>query len=127
MKKKLVIYTATNEEWKGIKKQTDFASSSLKKEGFIHCSFAEQTIWVANKHYLGEKEIMLLCIDSELLKSELRIENLKGPGELFPHVYGRINTDSIVKAFTLKKSEAGIYRKCDKLQRVIESEREANI
>jgi len=67
-----------------------YEADSLKAEGFIHCSTAEQYIWVANQRFRGRTDLVLLHIDEKRLRSEVRYENLQGGATLFPHVYGAI-------------------------------------
>ncbi|WP_425449702.1 DUF952 domain-containing protein [Dethiothermospora halolimnae] len=105
----MIIYTATYEEWNKIKDKDGFASKDLDTEGFIHCSYPRQTTGVLNKHFKNEKKVMLLCIDPDLLTSEWKSEDLKGKGEEFPHVYGEINTDSIIKVIEIKPSKDGVF------------------
>ncbi|MHC1784480.1 MAG: DUF952 domain-containing protein [Anaerolineaceae bacterium] len=72
----------------------EFREASLETEGFIHCSFQNQMIKTANRFYRGQNGLLILKIDPEMLKSEVRLEPAEN-GELFPHIYGRINLDAI--------------------------------
>ncbi|PAB60701.1 DUF952 domain-containing protein [Anaeromicrobium sediminis] len=105
----MIIYTATLKEWEEIKDKEYFQSSSLEQEGFIHCCYPKQTLWVLNKHYKGEESTWLLCIDEEKLTSELRVEDLKNMGEKFPHVYGKINVSSIINRVKIHRDNNGEY------------------
>ena len=88
-------------EWEKVKDQISFDTPSLKEEGFIHCSNINQVCRVADKHYSGVSELLVLCIDTEKLFSEVVLEDLKNTGEDYPHIYGEINTSSIIKVFQL--------------------------
>lgn len=112
----MIIYTATCGKWENIKEQTEFVSDDFDKAGFIHCSFPKQVVWVLNKHFRNEDKVLLLCIDPKLLKSKLINEDLKGLGEKFPHVYGSINTDSIVKVIVIYPSTDGLFHENDELR-----------
>ncbi len=105
----MIIYTATPEEWEEIKYKEEFISQDFDTEGFIHCSNPDQTIWVLNKHFKHQEKMILLCIDPAVLKSKYIQEDLKGTGEKFPHVYGSINVDSIIKIIEIAIGENGIY------------------
>lgn len=105
----MIIYTATKEEWDRIKDKKSFVSDDYDTEGFIHCCFPNQSIWVLNKHYRDCETVLLLCIDPELLTGRLVIEDTSNRGEGFPHVYGEINTDSIVKVIEVIKKEDEEY------------------
>lgn len=52
---------------------------------------------------------MLLVIDSELLRSEVRMEvGYPVTGELFPHVYGPIDVDAVVEVRRLEPPHAWV-------------------
>ncbi|MCT4562792.1 MAG: DUF952 domain-containing protein [Maledivibacter sp.] len=117
----MIIYTATCKEWDEIKKQTEFTSDDFSIEGFIHCSYPKQTVRVLNKHFKDEEKVILLCIDPRLLKSKWKSEDLKGNGEEFPHVYGNINIDAIVKVLDIQPSKYGLFHENSELRSIIES------
>ena len=66
-------------------------------EGFVHCSRLDQVVKVADIRFRGQKGLVLLCIDTDKVTAEIRYENLEGGRELFPHIYGEINTDAVVQ------------------------------
>ncbi|WP_432665865.1 DUF952 domain-containing protein [Wukongibacter baidiensis] len=115
----MIIYTATVEEWEKIKKQKEFISENFDEERFIHCSFPNQTLWVLNKHYKSEEKVILLCINPGLLKSNLVIEDLKGRGEEFPHIYGSVNVDAIEKTIEIYPSDDGKFYENGELKKLI--------
>ena len=78
-------------------KNDQYRAASLDSEGFIHCCTSSQLPGVITRYYISATELVLLSINTELLTSELVHENTVGGTELFPHVYGAINTDAIVK------------------------------
>lgn len=105
----MIIYTATTNEWNKIKDKNEFVSDNYNNEGFIHCSYPKQTTKVLNKHYKNEKIIILLMIDENKLQSKCLFEDLKNKGEKFPHVYGSINTNSIIKTLEVKPNKDGTF------------------
>ena len=78
-------------------------------EGFIHCSDADQVIWVANQRFRGRQDLVLLHIDSRLLDAEVRYENLEGGQQQFPHVYGPIPLSAVVDAVPFKPGADGTF------------------
>jgi len=86
-----------------------FRVPSLESEGFIHCSNREQVARSANKFYADEPEMLVLEIDPARLSSELRDEEGR-PGELFPHVYGPINREAIIKVIGLVRGPDGRWQ-----------------
>jgi uncharacterized protein (DUF952 family) len=71
---------------------------SLADEGFVHCSFAGQVRGVADRFYGGRADVVLLEIDPARFAAEVRVEDLIGAGERFPHVYGPIPLAAVVRA-----------------------------
>jgi uncharacterized protein (DUF952 family) len=72
---------------------------------------------VAETFYKGQHGLLLLLIDPALLSSDLKWEPPSGgtpppgvpKGDLFPHVYGPINREAIVKVFDLEANVDGKY------------------
>lgn len=116
----MIVYTATIKEWEKIKEEEYFESPSLEREGFIHCCYPKQALWVLNKHYKDEASTWLLCIDEEKLRSELIVEDLKNRGEAFPHVYGKINVSSIINKVKIYRDNNGEYSISKELKELLE-------
>jgi uncharacterized protein (DUF952 family) len=65
-------------------------SADDRRDGFLHFSTAGQLRASAAKHRAGERELLLVSVDSASLGEALRWEPVAGgsrPG-LFPHLYG---------------------------------------
>lgn len=60
------------------------------KDGFIHLSAAHQVRETAARHFAGQEGLVLAAFPEEALGG-LRWEASRG-GDLFPHVYGPIDT-----------------------------------
>ena len=86
-----------------------YEAASLADEGFIHCSFDHQLDGVIGRYYSGVKSVMVLEIDSERLTSELVSEPSTG-GEIYPHIYGPINRDAIIRTFDKKNETTDGHR-----------------
>src|SRR5947207_6890407 len=78
-------------------------------EGFVHCSTRDQVIKVADARFRGQADLVVLCIDTEKVTAPIRYENLEGGQELFPHIYGEINTDAVVQVEELKPGVDGYF------------------
>ncbi len=72
-----------------------YRCESIDSEGFIHCCKPEQLQGVIKRYYEGATGLLLMHIDSDLLRADLVYENTMGGEELFPHVYGEINMDAV--------------------------------
>ncbi|WP_410982811.1 DUF952 domain-containing protein [Bacillus cereus] len=93
--------------WEVAKAKGNIIEASLMQEGFIHCSFLEQSLEVAEKHFSTDMELVLLVIDPEFVHAEIKYE-LASNGQNYPHIYGTVNADAVVKVVKLQK-ENGVY------------------
>ena len=106
----MILHITTRESWEEAAKAGAYTAKSLQTQGFIHGSTAEQVIDVANFLFRGQRGLVLLCIDESRLKAEVRYENLEGGLKLFPHVYGPIETDSVVEVLDFPPEADGTFR-----------------
>jgi len=111
----MIYHIASRRAWREAQQRGDYRVESLETEGFIHCSTDTQVLPVAEKYYPGQRGLLLLMIDPARLSSDLRWEPPSGgappsgvpAGELFPHIYGPVNLDAIVKVFDLETNPDG--------------------
>lgn len=68
----------------------------MREEGFIHCSDPPQLKEVADRLFRGRGDLVLLVVDPARLVSQVRLENLEGGEEMFPHVYGPIEIEAVI-------------------------------
>ena len=61
-----------------------------------HLSFEAQVPFVAESFYRDVPNLVLLHVDESLLTAELKVEQLDGAPEPFPHLYGPLNVDAVV-------------------------------
>lgn len=61
------------------------------KDGFIHFSSAKQMAETAAKHFFGRTGLILVEFDEAAFGDTLRWEPSRG-GDLFPHLYGTIDS-----------------------------------
>jgi uncharacterized protein (DUF952 family) len=71
---------------------------SLAEVGFIHCSFEDQVAATADRFYRGRDDVLLLQIDPTRMDTTVRVENLDGGQEQFPHLYGPLPVDAVSSA-----------------------------
>ncbi len=86
-----------------------FESSDLAAEGFIHCSFLHQVMGVSRRHYAGQQGLVLFSIDPTAVNCEIRVENLSGGKELYPHIYGRVPWAAVGKVYQDTYNAAGVF------------------
>ena len=87
-----IYHIVTPEVWEKFKDQNEYEAESLKTEGFIHCSFAEQLEGVLERYYRGAEKVLILEIEPEKLTSKL-VNEPSTNNEIYPHIYGKINRD----------------------------------
>lgn len=97
-----IYHLALASDWSEAQAAGEYAISTLGRtlvqEGFIHASRADQVEAVRDRFYAGVTEpLLLLEIDPDLLRSRLVVEFVPEAGEEFPHVYGPVNLDAVVR------------------------------
>jgi uncharacterized protein (DUF952 family) len=107
--KNLILHITQGQNWEKARQEGLYKTSSLETEGFIHCSKIHQVIEVANYLFEGQQDLVLLCINPEMLSSELRYEALGLP-EDYPHIYGPINLGSVEKVIDFPANEDGVFQ-----------------
>lgn len=93
----MIYHVTTKQDWELAIKKGFFDEPSLYTEGFIHNSTEAQVSGVLQRYYLGKSDLLLMHIDESKLDSELKYELAPSVNELFPHVFGKINLDAVVK------------------------------
>ena len=114
----MIYHLTSPQAWQEARQRGEYRTDSLESEGFIHCSTETQILPVAENFYKGQPGLVLLKINPTLLASELRWEPPSGgtpppgvpEGEFFPHVYGPINLDAVVKVYDLETNPDGSYK-----------------
>ncbi len=96
-----IYHIVLPETWENFKNEQFYQAESLRSEGFIHCSFAEQLEGVLQRYYKDAEKVLILTLETEKLTSKLINEPSTG-GAIYPHIYGKINADAIVE---LKEKE----------------------
>ncbi|MCA9837469.1 MAG: DUF952 domain-containing protein [Trueperaceae bacterium] len=103
------IYHITyRSHWNFAKLRDLYQTDSLETEGFIHCSDKKQILEVANAAFTGEKDLLILVIDTELLKAELRYEGTGSAGQ-YPHLYGPLNLDAVTQVLEFRTDAKGKF------------------
>lgn len=97
----MIYHVVTQTRWEEAVQQGFYEAESLALEGFIHTSKAEQVAGVLHRYYTGHTNLFLLHIDESLLSSPLKYELAPSVNEEFPHIYGPLNIDAVVKTETL--------------------------
>lgn len=79
------------------------------RDGFIHFSTAAQVPGTLAKHFAGQAGLFLIAVDADVLGEALRWETSRG-GELFPHLYGKLDPAAVETIATLMLAADGHHR-----------------
>jgi uncharacterized protein (DUF952 family) len=97
----MIYHVTTSAAWQSAKEKGYYEPLSLETEGFIHNCSREQLPGVLDRYYKGQQDLLLLHIDEDLLEAELKYELAPSVNEEFPHIFGPINVDAVVKTESL--------------------------
>jgi uncharacterized protein (DUF952 family) len=111
----LIYHITSRTSWSAAQKADAYTADSLASQGFIHCSNADQVLRVANAIFRHQTDLVLLEIDLTRLKSEVRWEpGTDATDEMFPHLYGPLNLDAVVRVLDFPPDADGQFRSLPK-------------
>jgi len=99
----LIFHVLTPSSWAEAKSRGAYRAPSLETEGFIHCSKPEQVAGVVERYYRDVPNLLVLEIDEARVTSPMKYEPATGRTEIFPHIYGPLNLDAVLRATPLEK------------------------
>jgi uncharacterized protein (DUF952 family) len=103
-----IIVGASRELWEAARAVGYYLPADYGAEGFIHASTPRQLPAVALKHYRGRPNLVLLYVDADSVRAEIRYEGRAG-GEQYPHIYGPLNLDAVIDAIEVTANADGAY------------------
>ncbi|MCA9344837.1 DUF952 domain-containing protein [Candidatus Saccharibacteria bacterium] len=111
---KTIVVTSTDSLWNEAQKAKTYTqstiNSTLNDVGFIHATSPDQTIAMLNRHFSDRDDIVLLLVDVEKVRSEIRFEkSLSSRGGIYPHIYGPLNTDAVYDTIRPTKEHDGDF------------------
>jgi uncharacterized protein (DUF952 family) len=104
-----IFHITSKNEWSAAQANGSYVTSSLPKEGFIHCSLAHQVLGVANFKYKGRVDLVLLEIDERKVTAQVKHEDLYNLNEDYPHIYGPINLDAVMGVHPFTPNSDGLF------------------
>ncbi len=113
----MIYHITSHQAWEEAQAKGEYRAASLTTEGFIHCSTFEQVLPVAHLYYKGQSGLIVLEIEPSLLSSDLKWEPPAGGapppgvpvGDQFPHIYGPINVNAVVRTIDLQSNPDGTF------------------
>ncbi len=95
--------------WREAERQGAYRGSADDwRDGFIHFSTASQVAGTVAKHFAGQAGLFLIAVDADALGEALKWEPSRG-GELFPHLYGELDTGAVVEIRDLRVRSDGSH------------------
>lgn len=92
----LIYHIVPATDWEKQESQSIYEASSLHTEGFIHLSQKDQVKGTLSRYYQNVPDLLLLHVDADKLTCELKYE-LATNNERFPHLYGPLNKDAVMR------------------------------
>ncbi|MGZ3743725.1 MAG: DUF952 domain-containing protein [Pseudobdellovibrionaceae bacterium] len=105
----IILHITKKSEWDLAVKIGYYVAPSLENEGFIHCSLTSQVLDVANFKYKGQSDLVLLEIDESRVAPKVTYEDLYNLNELYPHIYGPLNVDAVVRVIPFHHQKDGSF------------------
>lgn len=107
----LIYHVCRRDEWNAAAESGTYDGSSQDRaDGFIHFSSGEQVRSSVAKHRAGQDDLVILSVDPSLLDGgSLKWEPSRG-GALFPHLYGALPIDAVVRTDDLQLGPDGVHQ-----------------
>ena len=93
-----IYHITTAAAWENAQLEGVYIADSLAIEGFIHCSTSDQVAGVLERYYKGQTNLVKLTIEKSKVTSPLIFELAGSINEVFPHIHGPIDLESVVLA-----------------------------
>jgi len=97
MESEYIYHVTTLKEWEAAKIKNEYSPVNFEQDGFIHCSIEKQIPGVLDRFYKGQTGLVKLKIEKEKVQRPVLFELALDLDELFPHIYGALNLDSVVE------------------------------
>jgi uncharacterized protein (DUF952 family) len=109
----LIYHITAASDWAQAQRDGEYRLSTrgrtLAQEGFIHAGTARQVAPVANAFYQGMTGLVVLVIDTGRVRPEIGYDLVPGQPDPFPHIYGPLNVDAVVRTVPLAADATGSY------------------
>jgi uncharacterized protein len=114
----MLLHLLPRATWRATLGGQQYIPDAYESDGFVHCSGSDAVMLaVANAYYAGtDEELVVLSLDEALLTSEVRWEapDPAPPpgvptGTRFPHVYGPLDLDAVVRVRRLVRLPSGEF------------------
>ena len=93
----MIYHVTKKDDWDKALQQGFYEAESLPTEGFIHTSTLTQVAGVLERYYKNQAGLILLHIDESKLTAPLKYELAPSVNEEFPHIFGQLNLEAVIK------------------------------
>lgn len=97
MESEFIYHVTTKKEWEAALEKKCYLPANFEQDGFIHCSIDRQVEGVLDRFYKGQNGLVKLKIEKVKVQRPILFELAVDLDELFPHIYGPLNLDSVVE------------------------------
>ena len=101
MESEYIYHVTTQKEWEQAKMNGEYKPAGYAQDGFIHCSVEKQVAGVLDRFYKGQTGLIKLKIEKAKVSRPVLFELAVDLDELFPHIYGTLNLDSVVEVINI--------------------------
>lgn len=110
----LIYHLAPAARWFSWPDKKPYLPAQYEQDGFIHCTSGDELmIKIANRFYKNVPgDYVLLVIDTTKIQdpaSPVKWEEATDMKELFPHIYGAIDRNSIVEVRSVQRADDGTF------------------
>ena len=102
MESEFIYHVTTQKEWAQAKEKGAYQPAGFDQEGFIHCSIERQVAGVLDRFYKGQTGLVKLKIEKAKVTRPVLFELAVDLDELFPHIYGALNLESVVDVIEIQ-------------------------
>lgn len=114
----MILHCMLKSEWEEVRNLKCWGQKNIEADGFIHCSPIRYFRRVSGNFDAVNEEMVLLLINEDKLRSEVRYEDGDNCGRAYPHVYGLINNDAVKQALPYLRNADGSWKKNQELMTV---------
>jgi uncharacterized protein (DUF952 family) len=109
-----IYHVALADDWAEARRIGEYRTSTrgarLEDVGFIHGSFRHQVERIGALVYGDLDEgLVVLVIDPARVHVPVKIENLEGGAEAFPHIYGPLPVDAVMTVLSAHAHADGTF------------------
>ena len=110
-----IYHITTKTAWDEAKSIGFYRDNSLVKDGFIHCSYPEQIVRVANHRFKQQTNLLILAINRSWTNCSVVDEDLYNLDEQFPHIYGPLPISAVFDVIPFPSNEDGGFSLPDQI------------